>query len=412
MRFFASEDDHPIEKAYSPEDFQWENVGYSTKKLLGSMRRSFLGTFVAVIVANLIQLSMMAFKTYLTGKQSGGKLAWYLSVLISATNVTASILTAASNLGLIIVLAILSVLEKHLSKSQWVLSFTRKLVFFQFINTTLVAIAINISPSFFGGNPNLREYIYNTLFANIFIGPLMHLLNPFHLFKLLRKRGVLAKIKNSEFLEMNQKDLNGIFEFSEAGINARYSAVVRTFFLTCFFFEIVPSCVFVCVVYLFVQFWVDKYMLLRQYQKSPRLDPQLGLRIGELAESSMFLMALGRVYSRLQTSQKVHSSDYLCLFASCALCFTPLLGYAIKLHLRTKQRRFDQLRAAKGAVAGEQDEELLGRKTRNVTNANDDSAISDYNSKTSGVNEKLVEGLPDASEEVTYEQLYLDFPSE
>lgn len=411
MRFFSSEDDHPIEKAYSPEDFNWENVGISTRKLLVSMRKSIFGTFCAVIIANLIQLSMMAFKTYLASKQQNDELAWYIWLLIKMTDVTASILTAASNLGLIIVLAILSMLEKHLSKSQWVLSFTRKLIFFQFLNSTLVAIAINISPNFFGGNPNLKEYIFNQALANIFIGPLMHLLNPFHLFRLLRQRVVLRKINNKEALDMNQKDLNRIFEPSEAGVNARYSAVVRSFFVSCFFFEIVPSCMFVTVVYLAVQFWVDKYMLLRQYQKSPKLDPQLGLRIGELAESSMFLLALGRIYARVQTGQKVHPSDYLCLAVSCALCVTPLLGYAIKLHLLKKQKKHDLNKSAKAAPGGDPDEEVLGRKTRHMTNPNDDSAISDYNSKTSTLNDKFLEGLG-TSEEVTYGQLYLDFQTE
>jgi hypothetical protein len=412
MRFFSSDNDHPIEKAYAPEDFSWENVGVSTKKLLKSMRKSIVSTFCAVIAANLVQLSMMAFKTYLGKKQSDGELIWYAWFLIKVIDAAASILTAGTNLGLILSLAILSILEKHLSKSQWVLSFTRKLVFFQFLNSTLVAIAINISPDFFGGNPNLEEYIFNQLLTNIFLGPFMHLFDPFFIMRILRRRSAVSKIKNNEFPDLNQKDLNQLHEPNGAGINGRYSAVVRTFFVSCFFFEIVPSCMFVTVIYLCVQFWVDKYMLLRLYQKSPKLDPQLGLRIGELAESSMFLLALGRIYSRIQTGKEVHSSDYLCFIISCALCITPLLGYAIKLHMMRKQKKQDLQKSAKGTVVKDQDEEVLGRKTRNMTNVNDDSVISDYNSKTSGLNEKLIEGISDSSEEVTYEQLYLDFPTE
>jgi len=414
LRLFASEDDHPIEKAYAPEDFTWANVGVSTKKLLRSMRKSILSTFCAVVLANLVQLLMMALKTYLKQKQSGEQLAWYALVLVKSIDVSASVLTAATNLGLIIALAVLSVLEKHLSKTQWMLSFTRKLVFFQFLNSTLIAMAINISPQLFGGNPNLEEYIFNQLLTNVFLGPLTHLFDPFYIFRWLTKRSVLGKLGKGEFLHLNQKELNALCETPASGINARYSAVVRTFFVACFFFEIVPASMFLAVAYLAVQFWVDKYMILRVYQRYPKLDPQLGLRLGELAESGLFLLALGRIYSRVQTGKKVHPSDYLCLAASWALCITPLLGYALKLHLLRKQKRQDLLASTKGFASKDPDEEVLGRKTRNMTNMNDESAISDYNSKTSTLNDKLVEGLQEAPEELelTYEQLYLDFPAE
>ena len=419
IKLFQSEDDHPIERALDPDDIKWNNIGYSILKQIYLQRTSLMGTFIAVILSNLIQLLLMMLTTKLELTARDNEMPIYLKGLIKLIQISASVLTALSNLGLILVLVLLSFYEKPLSQSQWILGLIRKLVFFQFINGALVAIMVNISPSTFGGNPNLKDYIFNMLVVNMVIGPLTQLFDPFHYIKLLKRRGVYNKIKSREFIDYNQKELNALFEPADCAINARYTGVCRTFYLSCFFFEIVPSCMFVCVVYFLLQYWIDKVMILRRYRKSTVLNGQLGLRIGEMAEVGIVLISLGRIYSRLQTRQPVGMVDYLCFGFSVAVTIVPMLGYAILTHNSRREKKQRSLEKRKMPSETEdtnsnfQSDEVLNSSRSNRDDLGDDSMISERDSRHMNLQEEIIDIEEDRqSYDPTYDEMIFDFETE
>jgi hypothetical protein len=81
-------------------------------------------------------------------------------------------------------------------------------------------------------------------------------------------------------------------------MHVRYASTIRTFFVACFFFDVLPLGMLLCLVFTVIQYWTDKYMILRRYKRTTRLHKNLSYGVSWIASSCMFIVVLGHIVSK------------------------------------------------------------------------------------------------------------------
>jgi hypothetical protein len=76
-------------------------------------------------------------------------------------------------------------------------------------------------------------------------------------------------------LSKSQAKLNTFYEGTVWYLSERYTNMIKTIFMTFFWCSLVPQAMLLCSMALFVNYWVDKYLLLRRWQRVPLIDASL-----------------------------------------------------------------------------------------------------------------------------------------
>lgn len=156
-------------------------------------------------------------------------------------------------------------------------------------------------------------YVFYMLVGNLIIGPLMNILDPFYLWRLVKQYYARKRLGDDTLHHYNQKELNATYEPPDMCLYLRYCNIIRTFLVSVFFFEICPIGMPICLLFLIVQFWVDKIMILRRYKRIPRFHPKLAHELNEIAEYCIFLLAAGSWVFKWRAFRTVHFVDICCL---------------------------------------------------------------------------------------------------
>ena len=207
-----------------------------------------------------------------------------------------SIVTQVLNFVIIELAIRLTDKERNFSVSGGTLSLTRKLVWIQFVNSAGFPIALHALSSEHGGISNLTSYIFKMLLTNMWLNPLLHTLDPgIFLREFFVKRPIEKKLMLLEPVSITQRELNKLFEPADLAMLTRYASVIRTFFVACLFIEILPSGMLLCLVFMVIQYWADKYMILRRYKRAKRMSKHLAYGVSWIASSCIFLIVAGHV---------------------------------------------------------------------------------------------------------------------
>ena len=62
-------------------------------------------------------------------------------------------------------------------------------------------------------------------------------------------------------------ELNTLYEPPDIGLFFRYGNTIRTYFVAVFFSYILPTGPLLCMIYLILQYWVDKYFITKDTRK-------------------------------------------------------------------------------------------------------------------------------------------------
>ena len=315
-------------QASEPDDIKWKFIGYSAFHRMFTYFVSGLATFLVLITSFVIQIGIQILKTNQIESLEGKPPSLSKTIAIRAISVSSGVFVSISNLLLVTFSMKMSRYEKHLSHSTFMLSHTRKLVMLQFINSGLIAVVMTYLPPNFGQLTNLASYIFTNEVNNLILGPILYFFDPAYFFTLLKRRKIESKLDQKKVVNVTQKELNELFEPEDVTIYLRYTSVIRTFFVSCFFFHVVPSGMFICLIFLIVQFWVDKYMILRRYKITTRYHHNLSYELNEFCEKSILLVALGHLMIKYNTRKEFFIIDILCVVFAVIIIFNPVFEYA------------------------------------------------------------------------------------
>ncbi|KAL7539204.1 hypothetical protein ACHAXR_009091 [Thalassiosira sp. AJA248-18] len=200
-------------------------------------------------------------------------------------------------------------LESHASESGTQSSLYVKIAVFRWVVTAIVITIITpFTSTITNGPEHLLQSIYVIFFADLVTTNVLQLVDPVSNFK----RHFLAPRAGS------QERMNLLMGGTEYTIAERYTNMTKTLFLTFYYCAIYPSVFFLCALTLFVNFYVDKFSLLRTWKPAPMLGPYIAkfsrlyfmtTAIAALAVVSSYLFS-GFPFDNLCAENVSHSAYY------------------------------------------------------------------------------------------------------
>ncbi len=321
---------HLIQQAPEPDDVIWNHIGYSPFRRGLSILNSVFVMSLAVGVSFGIQIGIRVLQKKQMDRFLVDQHLWTTSMIVQGIQICSSMLVSVLNVVIVTVSIKMSRYEKHLSHSMFSLSHTRKLVLLQFVNTAGIALGLTYLPQDLGGVESLTVYVFYMQLTNLLLGPVAHALDPEHLMSLARQWWIRRKIESNAFTQLTQKEVNELFEPPDLAIYLRYCSVIRTFFVSCFFFDVLPIGMPICFLFLLAQFWTDKWMVLKRYRRGVRYHHQLSFSLNELCEASMFLLVAGNATFKFKVTGSLNVMDIICVVVATVFLFYPTIEMAKK----------------------------------------------------------------------------------
>ena len=193
------------------------------------------------------------------------------------TKIITSIGIIFINFCLLIVLKLLTAIERPPSLDKMKQSLLKKVFVAMFVNTTIITVLVNAdfqsyvkAYGLFDGNYSdftqswylyVGSTIIITLFINIFSPHCANLI----IFRTIRKCLRFCCWKNAK----SQQALNALFIGPEFDLAVKYAIILNLIF-SCFLYSGgIPLLNCFCFCGLFVIYWTDKYLILRYYRKPP-----------------------------------------------------------------------------------------------------------------------------------------------
>ena len=315
-----------LTRALEPDDIQWMNVGFSKRSKRWSVLKSNILMQLVLGVSLYIQIFVKLQEKKFIGDLENSD-EFYKSTYVLLLEQTSSIVIILINFVLTLLATKLSEAELHVSKTQFYISHTKRIVWAQIINTGFVTYFIFVfaDPKLFGGTSTMSRTLFSIFSTNLVITPLLNILDFGYFFKLWRQSSVKKQLERKELVVMTQSDLNTLFEGPDIQISLRYANLIKWLLLACFFSNQLPSGVILIFIFINIQALVDRQLMLRRYKQPLRLNKDLCIEISEFCEAAPFFFCLGNFLSNgttlLQTS--FTSKEYI--LETCLLIITFLM---------------------------------------------------------------------------------------
>lgn len=200
-------------------------------------------------------------------------------------------------------------LEAHASETGKQSSLYVKIAIFRWVVTAIVITIITpFTSTIMNGPEHLLESIYIIFFAELGTSNLFQIFDPEGNFK----RHFLAPRASS------QERMNLLMSGTEYTVAERYTNMTKILFLTFYYCAIYPSVFFLCSVTLFINYYVDKFSLMRTWKPAPMLGPYIAnfsrvyfmtTAIAALAVASSYLFS-GFPFDNLCAENVSHSAYY------------------------------------------------------------------------------------------------------
>lgn len=249
-----------MEQASEPSSVQWKNVG-----VRWPTRFRQQVTSVAVVVALMVGvyfLTMMLKQRYVDVAH-GSDVQRRSNLYILAYALAVTDLLGCQ------VLYYVDLLEQHQTKEREQVSMLNKLVLFRAFNGAVVIYLLTDFTDMLS-EQNLLQ-IQAILIANLVTAPLLQLLG---LYARVVRWLVAPHAKT-------QKKLNQYYSGAYWSLAERYTQISKTVGTALFFKSLLPTGLVITSLSLFLNYWIDKYCLLRKWKVPPKFD-------GLLARSSRY----------------------------------------------------------------------------------------------------------------------------
>ena len=199
--------------------------------------------------------------------------------------------------------------ESHASETGKQISLYLKIAIFRWVITAIVITIITpFTSTITDGPEHLLQSVYIIFFADLVTSNVLQLADPVSNFN----RHFLAPRART------QERMNLLMSGTEYSIAERYTNMSKTLFLTFYYCAIFPSTFFVCAITLLVNFYVDKFSLMRTWKPAPMLGPYVAIfsrvylmstAIVAFAVASSYWYS-GFPFDNLCSENKSHSAYY------------------------------------------------------------------------------------------------------
>ena len=251
-----------IKKAPLPSDIIWNNKLEDDQKW-----KPRLCTIIVTTVCILIGLGfVLALKRVLKTEQEGD-IDQYLSLTLSFVGST---VVALINTILGIIIRKFATYESHSTKTQFFISVTWNLTRAFFMNmcvatflSNLVTIGIRQFIKPYEVNiENLVNDIFFLFITNSYMSSIFNYFDIMWGYRLWQRYRIE---KDGDKCVIPQCEVNCLYEGHPVDIALRYANILKTVFFTALYAPFIPLGYLFSIIGLIINFWVDKYLLIRRY---------------------------------------------------------------------------------------------------------------------------------------------------
>ena len=270
----------------------WENMGYSRLKRNLSAVISGLATISLIIISFLV-IYGLNFLSYKITNQKWA-ISSYLVILICL--IISIFISIASQFGYLL-LEKLTYLEKIEYRTDYIVSYSLKITFFDFIITGVLPVIAHYYLRGGLGNRN-NDLLYNNVLmifiCNVFLPPALFYFSPTLIIKTLARAKAKLDLfkKKLEKSTYTQRELNGLFENPSLNIYYKYSYVTNIIFNSVFYLPIFPLGMFIGFLALLFTY-LSEFCYLGSYKRPEVLNPSLNKFYIRNFKWSMFIFAIG-----------------------------------------------------------------------------------------------------------------------
>lgn len=277
------------EPAPEPSDLIWENLSLSNKQ-------KYFRRFVTVIctLALLIGLCVAVFQVksfqYRLYKEKSNDNNDSVMRMKSMSILMGLIIIAVGRVVAISV-RIFSSLERHSCWTHYHRAVVNKLIFGTSLNTIVVLLAVNMLtvndfpvpfPGLHSDSTEIPLYLDYGLASDLFwvlvtdtvVSPLTYFLSPIYVAKLCKRRSVRKQARKG-IISITQGEANEIWENPAVDMAQRYANYMKTLMIVFVFAPIFPIGLLIGFISMTIQYWTDKYLLLRRHSRPPQLGTGL-----------------------------------------------------------------------------------------------------------------------------------------
>ncbi|ETI41777.1 hypothetical protein, variant [Phytophthora nicotianae] len=267
-----------VEQATEPSSVQWKSAGVLWRRRV--LQQALTMSIVGGMMTGVYFLALWLKNDYIGGEtEPDSKRRGRLFILACTLAVT--------DLFGCRILSYVDRLEQHQTKEREQLSTLNKLLLFRGFNGAVVLYLLMDFTDILS-QENLLQ-IQALLIANLITAPVIQLISPFEKFNRWYY-GPKAK---------TQRKLNSYYSGAYWKLAERYTQITKSVGIALFFKSLLPTGLIITSLSLLVNYWVDKYCLLRKWKTPPRYDGLLARasRYHLLLVALVSLIMMGRWYN-------------------------------------------------------------------------------------------------------------------
>lgn len=232
-----------VEEAKEPNTVRWTDLNYSRLSINFRLIITFCITFgLTVLSAFILQRSRLTESTV------------FFSIILSTFNAIVPM-----------IVRILVGYEKHFDEGSIQASLYLKITFFRWVNTVIVTRLITPFLVTIGENKiDLINTVNALMISEMIVSPLLRY---FDVMTILNRHYFAPRAKTEE-------ELFSCFSGGWYNLGERYTDFTKVLILCTFYSTFYPLIYFLGAAILLGQYWMDKFLLLRSWQKAPFVGPE------------------------------------------------------------------------------------------------------------------------------------------
>ena len=278
-----------VSTAFEPEDVIWENIEYDKWFRFQRLVLIYAFTLLLLFFAFLIVLGLTYLKHYLINQ----KMASYIFIKYGISILITGSISGINELFYFL-LEKLTEKEKQISMTNFYLSYSIKLTFFTFMSSAIVPLVCHIIEQ---GKGNNYEYLVDDMLmiflANSFVTPLLWTLDFIYFYKKIKICFIERKKEPDSYHNLNQRELNKLYQLPDMQISYKYSYVAKTVLLTLFYIPIFPLGIIISLVGFIFAYYLELFNFTHLYKRPEMINEKICLFYIEYFVINLFFLNLG-----------------------------------------------------------------------------------------------------------------------
>ena len=276
--------DMTVEVAPEPNDTKWANLEITNSE---RFKRSL---YINLIVFLLLCLS---FGTLLLISWGQKNLDIKDSKVQNIVSVLFACVTSMFNFIITKIMISLTLYERNVSQTRYLLSLSIKLLIFTFLNSGVLPVVVSYTIP-----QNNKNILINNVFyifiLNSVTSPITYFVNPFNILRYFKRKAIRKNVEKDPnyHIDKTQGELNLIFEFTDIELAFKYSYIGKTMAIVVWYLPILPLGAPISFLGFILLYIVEKINVLYFYKRPEKIDGQITIAYIKLFRWIIFVYAI------------------------------------------------------------------------------------------------------------------------